>query len=114
MASFDTDVDHSESRAAEINAIGWVFTGVAIAAVSLKLFARIDSKRFGWDDFFIFLSLALSIIATALVSYSVTLGLGRHTATVIAEYGIKRYEQTAYWQIIAFPFNIGTKTEANT
>lgn len=43
--------------AAEINAIGWVFTGIAIAAVSLKLFARLDSKRFGWDDFFIFFSL---------------------------------------------------------
>lgn len=57
MASFDTNVDHSETRAAEINAIGWVFTGIAIAAVSLKLLARLDSKRFGWDDFFIFFSL---------------------------------------------------------
>ncbi|KAJ5870390.1 hypothetical protein N7455_005331 [Penicillium solitum] len=107
MASFDTNVDHSETRAAEINAIGWVFTGIAIAAVSLKLLARLDSKRFGWDDFFIFFSLALSIIATAFVSYSVTLGLGRHTATVVAEYGIERYEKSAYWQIVAFPFNIG-------
>ncbi|KAJ5501177.1 hypothetical protein N7453_005994 [Penicillium expansum] len=107
MASFDTDFNYNESRAAEINAIGWAFTGVAIAAVSLKLFARIDSKRFGWDAFFIFFSLALSIIATAFVSYSVTLGLGRHTATVVAEHGIKRYEQAAYWQIMGFPFNIG-------
>ncbi|CAI7616447.1 unnamed protein product [Penicillium palitans] len=107
MASFDTNVDYSETRAAEINVIGWVFTGIAIAAVSLKLFARLDNKRFGWDDFFIFFSLALSIIATAFVSYSVTLGLGRHTATVVAEYGIERYEKSAYWQIIAFPFNIG-------
>ncbi|KAJ5963833.1 uncharacterized protein N7479_003709 [Penicillium vulpinum] len=107
MASFDTNVDHSETRGAEINVIGWVFTGIAIVAVALKLFARIDSKRFGWDDFFIFFSLALSIIATALVSYSVTLGLGRHTATVVAEYGIERYEKSAYWQIIGFPFNIG-------
>lgn len=65
MASFDTDVDHSESRAAEINAIGWVFTGVAIAAVSLKLFARIESKRFGWDDFFIFLSLVRKTLQMA-------------------------------------------------
>lgn len=65
MASFDTDVDHSESRAAEVNAIGWVFTGVAIAAVSLKLFARIDSKRFGWDDFFIFLSLVRKTLQMA-------------------------------------------------
>ncbi|KGO77009.1 hypothetical protein PITC_004300 [Penicillium italicum] len=82
MASFDTNVNHTETRAAEINAVGWIFTGVAIAA-------------------------ALSIIATAFVSYSVTLGLGRHTATIVAEHGIKRYEQTAYWQIMGFPFNIG-------
>lgn len=43
-----------------MNVIGWFFTGVAIAAVSLKLFARIGSKRFGWDDFFIFLSMVWS------------------------------------------------------
>ncbi|KAJ5787523.1 hypothetical protein N7457_002513 [Penicillium paradoxum] len=107
MASFDTNVDHSETRGAEINVIGWVFTGIAIVAVSLKLFARIGNKQYGWDDFFIFFSMALSIIATAFVSYAVTLGLGRHTATVVAEYGIERYERSAYWQIIAFPFNIG-------
>lgn len=38
------------------------------------------------------------------MSYSVTLGLGRHTATVVAEHGIKRYEQAAYWQIMGFYF----------
>lgn len=57
MASFNTNVDHSENRATNMNVIGWFFTGVAIATVSLKLFARIGSKRFGWDDFFIFLSM---------------------------------------------------------
>jgi hypothetical protein len=55
--AFDPNVDYSETRAAEINAIGWVFTGIAIAAVSLKLFSRVESKRAGWDDFFIFLSM---------------------------------------------------------
>ncbi|KAJ5094096.1 hypothetical protein N7456_009957 [Penicillium angulare] len=107
MSSFDTNVDYSESRAAEINTIGWVFTGIAIAVVALKIFSRVDSKRAGWDDFFIFFSLALSILATAFVSRSVTLGFGRHTAAVVAEHGLERYEKTAYWQIIAFPFNIG-------
>jgi len=107
MASFDTNVSDIETRAAEINAVGWVFTGIAFAAVFLKLFTRIDSEQYGWDDFFIFFALALSITATAFVSYSVTLGLGRHTAAVVAEYGIERYEKAAYWQIIAFPFNIG-------
>ncbi|KAJ5611868.1 hypothetical protein N7528_008973 [Penicillium herquei] len=105
--AFDTNVDYSESRAAEVNTIGWVFTGIAIVTVSLKIFSRVDTKRAGWDDFFIFFSMALSIIATALVSYSVTLGFGRHTAAVVAEHGMERYEKTAYWQIIAFPFNIG-------
>ncbi|OKP14525.1 hypothetical protein PENSUB_13877 [Penicillium subrubescens] len=106
--AFDTNVDYDETRAAEINAVGWVFTGIAIAAVFLKIFTRVESKRAGWDDFFIFFSMALSIIATAFVSYSVTLGLGRHAAAVVAQHGMERYEQTAYWQIIAYPFNIGT------
>lgn len=58
MASaFDTDVDFSESRARDINVIGWVFTGIAMAAVFLKIINRVGSKRFGWDDFFIFFSL---------------------------------------------------------
>ncbi|OJJ99211.1 hypothetical protein ASPACDRAFT_43874 [Aspergillus aculeatus ATCC 16872] len=108
MASFDTDVDFSESRAGVINAVAWIFTGTAIAVVALKLFARGHvAKSLGWDDFFIFFSMGLSIIAAAFVSYAVTLGLGRHTAAVIADHGIDRYVQTAKWQIIAFPFNIG-------
>lgn len=53
-----TDVNLSESRGTEVNVITWVFTGIAIATVSLKLFARVQTlKRLGWDDFFIFLSL---------------------------------------------------------
>ncbi|PYI03679.1 hypothetical protein BO78DRAFT_374496 [Aspergillus sclerotiicarbonarius CBS 121057] len=103
MATFDTDVDFSESHGAEINVVAWVFTGSAIATVFLKLFARGHfSHNLGWDDFFIFFSLGLSIIAAAFVSYSVTLGLGRHTAAVIAEHGMERYVLTAKWQIIAF------------
>lgn len=122
MASLNTDVDLSESRAIQINVVGWVCTGIAIATTSLKIFTRIEIvKQPGWDDVFIFFSLvsifptrscvintadfidqALSIIATALVSYSVTLGLGRHTAAVIAEHGIEGTIMTAKWQIIAF------------
>ncbi|KAJ5542362.1 hypothetical protein N7461_008365 [Penicillium sp. DV-2018c] len=113
MASFDTNVDYSETRAMDINVVGWVFTGLAMAAVALKLFARIDRKRFGWDDFFIFFSLGLSIIATAFVSYSATLGLGRHTAAVIAEHGVEGYEKATFWQILAFPFNIGAFSYPN-
>ncbi|OKL58950.1 hypothetical protein UA08_05526 [Talaromyces atroroseus] len=109
MSAFDTNVDFNQSRGREINVIGWVFTGIAMGAVGLKLFHRGHmSKNLGWDDFFIFLSLSFSIIATAFVSYAATLGLGRHTAAVVADYGMGRYSEAAKWQIIAFPFNIGS------
>lgn len=45
---------------------------------------------------------ASSLIAMALASYAVTLGLGQHTAAVIAAHGYERYVLTAKWQIIAF------------
>ncbi|PYH88652.1 hypothetical protein BO71DRAFT_413938 [Aspergillus ellipticus CBS 707.79] len=77
MATFDTDVDFSESRATEINVIG-----------SSK-----QSVRAATD---------LSRPSAAFVSYSATLGLGRHTAAVIADHGMERYEMTAKWQIIVF------------
>lgn len=54
----NADVDFSETRATEINVIGWVFTGIAIAVVFLKIFTRVNVvKKPGWDDFFIFFSL---------------------------------------------------------
>lgn len=37
-----------------------------------------------------------------MVSYSVTLGFGRHTAAVVAEHGMARTVITAKWQILAF------------
>jgi hypothetical protein len=58
MTTVASDMNLSESRGTEINVIAWVFTGIAIATVSLKLFARAQSaNRLGWDDFFIFFSL---------------------------------------------------------
>lgn len=58
MTTITTDVDFSGSRGTEVNVIAWVFTGIAIATVSLKLFARVQTlSRLGWDDFFIFFSL---------------------------------------------------------
>ncbi|KAJ6098360.1 hypothetical protein N7499_002734 [Penicillium canescens] len=108
MSTIITDVDFNETKAKEINICAWVFTGIAIGTVFLKLTTRAHVKKLGWDDFFIFLSLALSIIAAAFVSYSVTLGLGRHTAAVIAEHGQERLALTAYWQILGYPFNIGS------
>jgi len=58
MATITTDADLNESRGTEINVIAWVFTGIAISTVSLKLFSRAHVvKQLGWDDFFIFFSL---------------------------------------------------------
>ncbi|KAL2840657.1 hypothetical protein BJY01DRAFT_249877 [Aspergillus pseudoustus] len=102
------EVDLTESHAVEVNVVAWVFTGIAIATVALKLAARQIVNRVGWDDFFIFFSLGLSIIAAAFVSHSVTLGLGKHTAAVIAEHGMERVTLTSYWQILGYPFNIGS------
>ncbi|KAK8044324.1 hypothetical protein PG993_004348, partial [Apiospora rasikravindrae] len=106
---FRTDVDLNENRQLEINLVAWICTGVAIAVVFFKLFVRARvTKVIGWDDFFIFLSLALSIIASAFVSYSVTLGFGRHTIAVAMEPdGPERLVNTAMWQQLGYPFNIG-------
>ncbi|PWY85893.1 hypothetical protein BO70DRAFT_360754 [Aspergillus heteromorphus CBS 117.55] len=109
MATIDTDVDFSESRATEINVLGWVFTGTATATVFLKLLARGHvAKDLGWDDFFILFSLTLSVIAAGIVSHSVFLGLGRHTAAVIAEHGMEGFEMASKWHVLAFPFNIAS------
>ncbi|KAL3711016.1 hypothetical protein TMatcc_004813 [Talaromyces marneffei ATCC 18224] len=109
MASFNPNVDFNQSRGVEINVIGWVFTGIAMATVGLKLFARGHvAKDLGWDDFFIFVAMAFSIIATALVSYAVTLGLGRHSAAVVAEHGMERYDSAAKWQIVGFLIDAGS------
>ena len=62
MATITTDVNFNESRGIEINVVAWVFTGIAIVTVSLKLFARAQViKQLGWDDFFIFFSLVSRI-----------------------------------------------------
>ncbi|KAK8097198.1 hypothetical protein PG999_013142 [Apiospora kogelbergensis] len=109
---FRTDVDFNENRQVEIHLVAWICTTIAILVVALKLFARARIvKMIGWDDFFIFLSMALSIIASAFVSYSVTLGFGRHTIAVAIESdGPERLVNTAMWQQLGyreFPFNIG-------
>jgi hypothetical protein len=45
---------------------------------------------------------AFSILAAALVTYSVTLGLGRHTAAVVAEFGQERLTLSTKWQILGY------------
>lgn len=58
MVTFDMNVDFNESRGAQVNLVGWVFTGIAMGTVGLKFFFRGHmANDLGWDDFFIFLSL---------------------------------------------------------
>ncbi|KAF3011200.1 hypothetical protein E8E13_011607 [Curvularia kusanoi] len=49
----------------------------------------------------------LSICASSFVHYGVRLGLGRHTAAVVAEYGQEHLSVTAKYQMLGYPFNIG-------
>jgi hypothetical protein len=58
MTTPDASINTTESRAVEVNVVAWVFTGIAIATVGLKLAARQIVNRVGWDQFFIFFSLA--------------------------------------------------------
>ncbi|KAK9788262.1 putative Integral membrane protein [Seiridium cardinale] len=109
-----------DDRGPELLAITWVFTGLAIIVVALKLFTR---QRFlqglGWDDFFIFLSLVgrtgngtdlsltsfqiLIVICTSLFTYDVyPLGMGKHTA----ELGIQRTSEVVKIFLIASPFGV--------
>jgi hypothetical protein len=61
MSTIITNVDFNETRAKEINICAWVFTGIAIGTVLLKLTTRAHVKKLGWDDFFIFLSLVRGV-----------------------------------------------------
>lgn len=97
-----------ESRGADIIIVAWVFTGIAIVVAALRFFvkARI-SKELGWDDFFILMSMATGIAASVFASYPVGLGLGRHTAAVLAEPGGSgKVLLAAKIQMIGYPFNI--------
>ncbi|OAL54846.1 hypothetical protein IQ07DRAFT_596303 [Pyrenochaeta sp. DS3sAY3a] len=98
------DTRASESRQTEVLVVAWVMTGLAICTVAFKLFARVKVvKIIGWDDFFIILSLVCSILASAFVHYGVTLGFGRHTEIVAAEYGMERLFRTAKFQMLGYP-----------
>ncbi|KAJ5223650.1 hypothetical protein N7468_008192 [Penicillium chermesinum] len=113
MVNYDTNVDYSDSRTAELNSVAWVLTGAATVAVGLKLYSRLDKKLAGWDDFFIFWSMAISIIGSALTTYSASLRLGRHTAAVVSEYGMDALSKALFWQQIGYPFNIGSYSFPN-
>lgn len=78
-------------------------TCAAFVTVCVKLFTRVKIVQVvGLDDFFIVLSMVLSIIASAFVHYGVSLGFGRRTVAVAAEYGVERLFKTARYQILGY------------
>lgn len=114
--------DMEESRSSAVIIVACVTTEVAVAIVALKIFARarIDYHRIGWDDVFIVLSLVGSVLsdctgsdidvnvgmqmaAAFFASYSAHLGLGRHTAAVLAEPdGAERAVRIAFYQMVGY------------
>ncbi|CAN9437529.1 unnamed protein product [Alternaria sp. RS040] len=102
-------VDPTENRQTEVLVVAWVMTGAAVLTVGIKLFARARIVHvIGWDDFFIFLSLIFSVIASSFVHYGVQLGFGQHTAVVAGKHGTQRLFQGAKVQMLGYPFNIDT------
>lgn len=54
IPTFDTNVNFDDSRQEMAHAVAWIFTGIAVIAVILKLFTRVDRfNKLGWDDFFL-------------------------------------------------------------
>ncbi|KAF4956711.1 hypothetical protein FSARC_11479 [Fusarium sarcochroum] len=94
----------TDSKQTQVSVIAWVFTGMAIVTVLTKLITTtVVFRRPGWDDLMILLSMAGSIVASAIVQASVDLGLGRHTVAVAAEPGgARRMVKTKKLQIVAY------------
>ncbi|KAJ4022188.1 hypothetical protein NW766_001221 [Fusarium irregulare] len=98
----------TDSRQTQLCLIAWIFTGMAILTVTIKLFTTVVIfQRPGWDDLLILLSLVGSIVASALVQASADLGLGRHTAAVASEPGgVERMVRTKILQVIGYPYSL--------
>ncbi|OTA55119.1 hypothetical protein K449DRAFT_357701 [Hypoxylon sp. EC38] len=92
-----------ENRGPELLAITWVFTALAVIIVAIKLVTRAHMLHaLGWDDFFIFISVALIIICTSLFTYDVHLGMGKHAWDIPED----KLSYTVMINFIANPFGI--------
>ncbi|KAL2869522.1 uncharacterized protein BJX67DRAFT_332657 [Aspergillus lucknowensis] len=70
-------------QTASITAVSWSFGAVSLLVVGIRLYTRvIVTRRPGWDDFFIALSLASALVCSALVQVGIHYGLGRHTTDI--------------------------------
>ncbi|GLA52313.1 hypothetical protein AnigIFM63604_009162 [Aspergillus niger] len=81
----------------QITAVSWSFGGVAIIVVTIRLYTRlILTRKTGWDDFFIVLSLLSAIVCSGLAQTGVHYGLGKHMADI----------SNAEWKIEAFKYTV--------
>ncbi|KAL2855716.1 hypothetical protein BJX68DRAFT_264070 [Aspergillus pseudodeflectus] len=91
-----------------ITAVSWVFGGLSVLMVGVRLYTRVlVTRQRGWDDFWIALALANALVCSALVEVGIHYGLGRHTNDIPdAEDRI----QAAKYTVIAPNFSIASTT----
>ncbi|GKZ29846.1 hypothetical protein AbraIFM66950_006707 [Aspergillus brasiliensis] len=81
----------------QITAVSWSFGSVSIIVVAIRLYTRlILTRKAGWDDFFIVLSLLSAIVCSGLAQTGVHYGLGKHMADI----------PNAEWKIEAFKYTV--------
>ncbi|PWY65801.1 hypothetical protein BO83DRAFT_452691 [Aspergillus eucalypticola CBS 122712] len=81
----------------QITAVSWSFGSVAIIVVAIRLYTRlILTRKAGWDDFFIVLSLLSAVVCSGLAQTGVHYGLGKHMANI----------SNGEWKIEAFKYTV--------
>ncbi|KAI9046000.1 uncharacterized protein KD926_005945 [Aspergillus affinis] len=71
--------DHRKS----LTGVSWAFASVSIIVVAIRVYTRaLYTRRAGWDDFFIALSLISALVCSALVQVGVSYGLGMHATDI--------------------------------
>ncbi|KAH8429171.1 uncharacterized protein LDX57_006840 [Aspergillus melleus] len=66
-----------------LTGVSWGFASVSIIVVSIRVYTRaLYTRRAGWDDFFIALSLVSALVCSALVQVGVSYGLGLHATDI--------------------------------
>ncbi|PYH31770.1 uncharacterized protein BO87DRAFT_428414 [Aspergillus neoniger CBS 115656] len=86
-----------DDKGPQITAVSWSFGSVAIIVVAIRLYTRlILTRKAGWDDFFIVLSLLSAVVCSGLAQTGVHYGLGKHMADI----------SNGEWKIEAFKYTV--------
>ncbi|KAL2847754.1 hypothetical protein BJY01DRAFT_262874 [Aspergillus pseudoustus] len=95
-------------RSPSNTAVSWVFGGLSVPMVAVRLYTRIFvTRQRGWDDFWIVVSLATAVICSALVEVGIHYGLGRHTSDIPDP---KTRVQAAKYTVIPSCFSMASTT----